>query len=204
MKTPSSDDGLGQIRETAERLYQGQLARWGLTCAREEWDAVSAEIANLRERVYRDKLPHMVAEGLPVDADDRRAHHFVARRDGVAVAALRLLPAPFEAEALFPDLKEVLRPDGRYIELGRLVGKPDAGEVGAARVLSLHALVWGLHQQAYDGLIAYARERASRHFRMLGMQLATRNETIAGKANEPYVLLVSHLDNTMDALGLWG
>lgn len=194
----------GRVREVAARLLDGQLARWGLTCVLEPWQDARVEIADLREQVYRGKLPHMLAEGAPIDSDDERAYHFVARRDGVAVAALRLLPPPFEADALFPDLVAVLRPGGHYIELGRLVGAAGTGEVGASRVLALHALVWGLDRTQFDGLIAYARERASNHFRLLGMEVATRVEHAPGRAEQPYVLLVSHLDNTMGALDLWG
>ena len=44
----------------------------------------------------------MLAEGPPVDADDERAYHFVARRDGVAVAALRLLAAALRGRSDLP------------------------------------------------------------------------------------------------------
>lgn len=204
MKRDLNENQLAGIRQAVQLVYDGQLARWGLTCAREEWARAKAEVTALRELVYKDKLPHMLVEGPPVDADDERAHHFVARRDGVAVAALRLLPPPFEAEPLFPDFREALRPEGRYIELGRLVGNPGAGEVGASRVLALHALVWGLNQTAYDGLIAYARDSASKHFRLLGMEVVTRVAAVPGRAEQPYVLLAAHLENTMNALRTWG
>ena len=199
-------DTRARVREVAARMLEGQLSRWGLTCALEPWADIRAEVGALRQAVYRDKLPHMLADGgrAPVDADDERAFHFVARREGVAVAALRLLPPPFEADLIFPDLAAAVRPGVRYIELGRLVGSPGAGEVGASRVLALHALVWGLDRPEYDGLLAYARERASQHFRLFGMQVATRVEHAEGKAAQPYVLLVSHLDDTMGALSVWG
>ena len=230
---------LARVQEAAERLYTGQLTRWGLTCALEPWAAARLEIQALREQVYRGKLPHMLEEGAPVDADDERAFHFVARREeqgaraavpaeageaassgtdgaaaggageaapvqapGRAVAALRLLPPPFEAREIFPDLDKILEPGRRYIELGRLVG--DANEPGASRVLALHALVWGLAQREYDGLMAYARERASKHFRLLGMEVAATRDAVPIRDNKPYVLLTAHLENTMRALGTWG
>lgn len=204
MKTQLTASQLAQVQQAVRQVLDGQLARWGLTCEEAAWADARDEIQALRELVYASKLKHMLAEGPPVDADDARAHHFVARRDGVAVAALRLLPPPFEAEALFPDFATALRPGGRYIELGRLVGNPGAGEVGASRVLALHALDWGLRQATYDGLLAYARERASNHFRLLGMEVALRVESAAGKADQPYVLLRAHLENTLDVLPTWG
>ncbi|MDB5098180.1 MAG: hypothetical protein JWM80_2601 [Cyanobacteria bacterium RYN_339] len=204
MKTRLTADQLQKIQSAVRQALDGQLARYGLTCGEAEWLAARDEIRALREIVYSGKLPHMLAEGPPVDADDERAHHFVARRDGVAVAALRLLPPPFEAAAIFTDLATALRPGGHYIELGRLVGNPGAGEVGAARVLALHALDWGLHQTAYDGLLAYARERASNHFRLLGMEVALRVDSAPGKAEQPYVLLRAHLENTLNVLPTWG
>jgi hypothetical protein len=203
LKIRLTPEELGRVQAAAERLYNGQLARFGLTCSLEDWEVAREEIARLREAVYRGKLPHMLGEGLPVDADDQRAFHFVARREGVAVAALRLLPSPFEATAIFPNLDEILRPDGRYIELGRLVGTPGSGEVGASRVLALHALVWGLGQTDFDGLIAYARERASNHFRLLGMEEVARIAAVPGRAEQPYVLLAAHLENTLKALDTW-
>jgi hypothetical protein len=203
LKIHLTPEELSKVRAEAERLYAGQLLRYGLTCTLEEWGFAQTEITALREVVYRGKLPHMLVEGPPVDADDQRAFHFVARREGVAVAALRLLPPPFEATAIFPDLAQILRPAGRYIELGRLVGTPGTGELGASRVLALHALVWGLGQTDFDGLIAYARERASNHFRLLGMEVVARIEAVPGRAEQPYILLAAHLENTLDALGTW-
>jgi hypothetical protein len=194
---------LAKVRQAAEAILAGQQQRWNLDCELVPWAAVKAEVTALRERVYSGKLPHMLAEGPPIDTDDERAFHFVARRDGVVVAALRLLPPPFEAARLFPNLEALLRPGGRYIELGRLVGTPGAGEVGASRVLALHALVWGLSQTAYDGLLAYARERASNHFRLLGMEVIAKVEAVPGKAEQPYVLLCALLENTMNVLPTW-
>ena len=96
----------------------------------------------------------------------------------------------------------MLRPGGRYIELGRLVGSPARARSARSRVLALHALVWGLRPDGYDGLLAYARERASNHFRLLGMEVYTRVEPAAGKAEQPYVLLVRTSKHPGRALAL--
>lgn len=189
------------VRDEAARLLASQQARWGLACEVVDWAVAGPEIVALRERVYSEKLPHMIAGGQPTDADDARAHHFVARRDGVIVAAMRLLPLPFEAEALFPDLRKHLRADTQYVEIGRMVVAPGTADVGASRLLSLYGLVWGLTHTDYDGLVAYARERTVNHFRMLGLEVVERIEGVEGKARQPYVLMVAHRENTLHHLG---
>lgn len=188
------------VRDEAARLYESQQRRWGLTCAPATWAEAGPAITALRALVYRERLPHMIAGGEPTDAADGRAHHFVARREGAIVAAMRLLPAPFEAAALFPDLGRHLRPGTQYVEIGRMVVDPGTGEVGASRLLSLYGLAWGLAHTPYDGLIAYARERTVNHFRMLGLEVVARIEAAPGKADQPYVLLVAHRENTLHHL----
>jgi hypothetical protein len=192
------------VREEATRLYDAQQRRWGLDCEVVAWPTAGPAITALRAQVYEEKLPHMIAGGEPSDACDPRAHHFVARRDGLLVAAMRLLPAPFEAEALFPDLARHLRSDTRYVEIGRMVVAPGTADVGASRLLSLFGLVWGLTHTDYDGLIAYARARTVNHFKMLGLEVVDQVASVAGKADQPYVLLVAHRENTLRHLGALG
>lgn len=202
---PPLDPERQAVRDEAARLYAGQALRWGLVCEVVTWADCGDEITALRARVYREKLPHMIAGGAPSDELDARAHHFVARRDGEIVAAMRLVPLPFEAEAIFPDLRKHLRPGTQYVEIGRMVVAPGTGEVGASRLLSLFGLVWGLTHTDYDGLVAYARERTVNHFRMLGLEVVDRLEGVEGKAAQPYVLMIAHRENTLrhlNALGL--
>lgn len=201
---PRLDPERQLVRDEAARLYAGQALRWGLVCEVVAWADAGEEITALRARVYREKLPHMIAGGAPTDELDARAYHFVARRDGVIVAAMRLLPLPFEAEALFPDLRRHLRAGTAYIEIGRMVVAPGTGEVGASRLLSLFGLVWGLTHTDYDGLVAYARERTVNHFRMLGLEVVDRLEVVEGKAAQPYVLMIAHRENTLRHLGSLG
>lgn len=192
------------VRDEASRLLASQEARWGLACAHVDWAIEGPAITTLRERVYRGKLPHMIAEGRPVDDDDARAHHFVVRREGTLVGAMRLLSAPFEAEALFPALATYLRDDTQYVEIGRMVVDPGTGEVGASRLLSLYGLVWGLTHTPFDGLIAYARARTVNHFRLLGLEVVAEVDAPEGRANQPYVLMVAHRENTLKHLGSLG
>lgn len=175
-------------------LEQG-LSLAQIDCHHVTDSAELAEIEALRREVFPRYMPHLIEDGQVMDEADARAWHFVARKRGKLVGAVRMLPPPLEAARYFPDWASKARPNAPVVEMGRLVVHPEAKGGGILYAVVVFAIVWAIdHLPEYEGMIAYARLSLGRKFEQLGMRRIDEVSELVGKHPEPYMLLASYRD----------
>jgi predicted GNAT family N-acyltransferase len=166
-----------------------QLTRAKMSRDPQDLDA----LANLRRKVYEIAMPHMLKHPL-LDEGDARAHHCLLYEGNELIGALRLLPAPFEAEKYFQECESLLRPDAQMLEIGRFVILPEKQGSGNAKLLLAQAISWLIEDSNYDGILGYARASKVGLFVSLGMEELAQKQSLESKSPEPYSLMAAYRD----------